>query len=85
MRWAESDLLNLGEIILHVLIQTELSNLAERKLALGPAVSKIKDVDLLSLPQLLGLLWGHGLHTQIPLRKLVTFDGLVEILLICIW
>ena len=85
MRRAESDLLNLGKVILHILIQAELSNLAERKLALGPAMGKIKDVDLLSLPQLFRLLWSHGLHTQIPLRKLATLDSLVEILLVCIW
>lgn len=85
MRWAKGYLLNLGKVVLHILIQTKLSNLAERKLALGPAVSKIKDVDLLSLPQLLRLLWGHSLYTQVPLRKLATLDSLVEILLIRIW
>lgn len=85
MRRAESNLLNLGKVILHILIQTELSNLAKRKLALGPAVSEVKDVDLLGLPQLLRLLWSHGLHTQIPLRKLATLNSLVEIFLICIW
>lgn len=85
MRWAECNLLNLGKVVLHVLIQAKLSNLAERELSLGPAVSKIEDVDLLGLPQLLSLLWCHGLHTEIPLRIFAPLNGLVEILLVGIW
>ncbi|KAH0357207.1 CAT1 catalase, partial [Aureobasidium melanogenum] len=44
---------------LDVLVQEELSNLAERELTLGPDVGQIENVDLLVLPEVLGLLRGH--------------------------
>ena len=82
MRWTKGNLLNLRKVILHILIEAKLPNLAKRELSLRPAVRKIKDIDLLRLPQLLSLLRGHGLHAQVPLGELAALDGLVEVLLV---
>ena len=60
--WVERNLLNLGKVVLCVLVQRELANLSERELLVRPDVCQIKDVDLLLLPELLGLLGGHCLE-----------------------
>jgi len=80
----EGDLLNLGEVVLDVLIQEELSDLAEGELALRPDVGQIEDVDLLVLPEVLGLLGSHGLDLNIPTRELAVLNGVVEILLVSV-
>ena len=76
----ERDLLNLGEVVLHVLVQEKLANLAERELALRPDVCHIEHVDLLLLPDLLSLLRGHGLEHDIPAREVTLLDRLVKVL-----
>lgn len=50
MCWVEGKLLNLGEVVLDVLVQGKLSDLAEWELLLWPGVSQIEDIDLLCLP-----------------------------------
>jgi hypothetical protein len=47
-------------------------------------VCKIEDVDLLVLPQVLGLLGGHGLDLDVPTRELAVLNGVVQILLVSI-
>ena len=85
VRWAESDLLDLGEVVDGVLIESELTDLAERELLLWPNVSQVEDVDLLLLPEFLGLLRCHGLNLDTPLGELATLDGLVQVLLRVVW
>jgi hypothetical protein len=80
----EGDLLNLGEVVLDVLVQEELSDLAERELTLRPDVGEIEDVDLLVLPEVLGLLGGHGLDLDVPSREVTLLNGVVQILLMSI-
>lgn len=77
----ESDLLDLGKVVLHVLVQEELANLAERELLLRPDVSQVEDVDALLLPELLSLLGGHGLPADVPARVVLALNSVVEILL----
>jgi hypothetical protein len=77
----EGNLLDLGKVVLDVFVQEELSDLAERELALGPDVGEIEDVDLLVLPQVLSLLGGHGLDLDVPTGELAVLDGVVQILL----
>lgn len=76
----ESNLLNLGEIVDGVLIQRELANLGERELLLRPHVRQVEDVDLLLLPQLLGLRSRHSLNFDAPLGEIATLNGLVQVL-----
>lgn len=80
MRWVEGYLLDLGEVVLGVLVQGELSDLAERELALGPDVRQVEDVDALVLPDILGLLGRHGLDLDVPAREVALLDRLVQIL-----
>jgi len=77
----ESNLLDLGEVVLHVLVQEKLSDLAERELLLGPDVSQVEDVDPLLLPEVLGLLGGHGLPADVPTRVVLALNGVVKVLL----
>jgi hypothetical protein len=77
----ESDLLDLGEVVLHVLVQEELADLAERELLLGPNVGQVEDVDALLFPELLGLLGGHGLPADVPTRVILALNGIVKVLL----
>lgn len=77
----ESDLLDLGEVVLHVLVQEELADLAERELLLGPDVGQVEDVDALLLPELLGLLGGHGLPADVPARVVLALNSIVQVLL----
>jgi hypothetical protein len=80
----ESNLLNLGKVVLDILIQEELSNLAEGELLLGPDVGQVEDVNLLLLPKVLGLLGSHGLNHDIPSRELAVLNGVVQILLVSV-
>lgn len=82
--WVKGDLLDLGEVVLDILVQVELSDLAAWKLLLRPDVSQVKDVDLLLLPQVLGLLRGHGLDFQVPSRVVALLDGVEKIFLVSI-
>ena len=50
MGGVESNLLDLGEVVLCVLVEEELSDLAERELLVGPDVGQVEDVDPLLLP-----------------------------------
>ena len=77
MRWVESNLLDLGKVVLGVLVEDELANFAERELLLGPDVGQVEDVDFLLLPQILGLLGGHDLGFEGPLREVTFLDGLI--------
>jgi hypothetical protein len=77
----ESDLLDLGKVVLGVLVQEELADLAERELLLGPDVGQVEDVDALLLPQVFGLLGGHGLPADVPAREVLALDGVVQVLL----
>jgi hypothetical protein len=79
--WVEGDLLDLGEVVLRVLVQGQLADLAKGELSLGPDVRHVEHVDLLLLPELFGLLGGHGLHLHRPGGVVALLDGLVEILL----
>jgi len=77
----EGNLLDLGEVVLDVLVQEELSDLAERELTLRPDMGEIEDVDLLVLPEVLGLLGSHGLDLDVPTREVAVLNGVVQILL----
>jgi len=77
----ECDLLDLGKVVLGVLIEEELSNLAQRELLVRPDVSQVEDVDPLLLPQVLSLLGSHGLEADVPAREVASLDGVVKILL----
>lgn len=81
VRGVVSNLLDLGEVVDGVLIQSKFTNLLARELALGPDVGQVEDVNLLFLPNFLSLLWCHGLNLNIPLGEFATLDGLVQILL----
>jgi hypothetical protein len=80
MSWVECDLLNLGEVVLGVLVQGELSDLAERELVLRPDVCQVKDVDTLVLPNLLSLLSRHGLDLDVPAWEVTLLNGLIQVL-----
>jgi hypothetical protein len=75
----KSDLLNLSKIILDVLVQSKLSDLAERELILGPDVREIEDVDALLLPDLFGLLSCHGLYLDIPAWEISLLNRLEQV------
>jgi hypothetical protein len=80
MRWVEGDLLNLSKVVLHILVEEEFSDLAERELALRPHMCEIKDIDLLVLPQILGFLGSHGLDAYVPTWEIAFLNGLVQVL-----
>lgn len=81
MRWAESNLLDLGEVVDGILVQDKFTDFAERELLLGPNVGQIEDVDLLGLPEIFGFLWCHGLNLNRPLGEVTPLDSLEEIFL----
>lgn len=62
----ESNLLNLGEIVLGILVQRDLPNSPERVIAVRPDMSQVKDVDSFLFPSLLRLFLGHGLDLHRP-------------------
>ena len=81
MRGVECNLLDLGKVVLTsvsihftgtenahlgVLVQSEFTDGSERVISMGPDVSQVKDVDLLLLPSLLGLLLRHDLNLHGP-------------------
>src|SRR5690242_2344370 len=80
MRRVESNLLNLREVILRVLVQDELSDLTQLELILWPDVCQVEHIDLLLLPQLLGLLGSHGLNADVPAWIFTLLDSLVQVL-----
>lgn len=84
MSRVESDLLNLGKVVLDVLVQSELSNLAKRELGVRPDVSQVKHIDLLLLPEILSLLSGHSLDANIPAGIFTILDGEEKILLVSV-
>lgn len=77
----ESNLLDLGEVVLDVLVEEKLADLAERELLLRPDVGQVEDVDLLLLPELLSLLRGHGLEADVPARVVASLNGIEQVLL----
>ena len=85
VRRVEGDLLDLGEVVLYVLVQVELANLAERELVVRPDVGQVEDVDALVLPELLGLLGGHGLPADVPAWVVALLNGVVKVLLSVVW
>ena len=56
----ESSLLDLSEVVLGVLIENDLPELAEGEVFVRPDLGEIKDI----VTELLGLFWGHGLLTE---------------------
>lgn len=78
-------MLNLGEVVLRILVQDELANFAEGKLALGPNVGQVENVDFLLFPKVFCLLGCHGLHAEIPCRIVATLNGLEKILCGIVW
>lgn len=97
VRWVESDLLDLGKVVLlvnttftvnkqqwthkSVLVQGVLSDGSERVLLVRPNVSQIEDVDPLLLPSLFGLLLRHDLNLKGPRGEVALLDRLVEVFL----
>ncbi len=77
----ESNLLDLGEVVLCILIQDKLADLAQGELVVWPNVGEVEDVDLLVLPQIFGFFCGHGLDFEGPFGELAALDGFVKILL----
>ena len=77
----EGDLLDLGEVVLCVLVEEELSDLAQRELLVGPDVGQVEDIDPLLLPQVLSFLGSHGLEADIPAGEVTSLDGVVQVLL----
>ena len=72
MRRRERGLLDLGEVVLHVLVEDELADGAERELRVRPDLGEIEDV----VAELLGLLGGHGLlhaGSQFPRYETINF------------
>lgn len=76
MRWGEGNLLNLGEVVLYVLVESQLAESSKRNLALRPDLGQVEDVPL----KLLGLLWRQGLHVNCPAGVFTLLDGLEQIL-----
>lgn len=76
VRWGEGNLLNLGEVILGVLVQGELANLAKRHLTLRPHLGQIEDVPA----ELFGLLGRKDLNVDSPSRVVTLLDRVEEIL-----
>lgn len=81
MRWVESNLLNFGEVVDGVLIESQFTDLLQRVLGLWPDMGKIEDIDLILLPRLLGLLGSHGLDLKRPFGEFTSLDSFVQILL----
>lgn len=69
-------MLNLGKVVLHVLVESQLAELSERYLALRPDLSQVEDVPL----ELLSLLRRQGLYVDSPARVLAPLDSLEQIL-----
>ena len=83
--WVESDLLNLGEVVLGVLVQLENTDLAERELLVWPDVGQVEDVDALLLPKLFSLLGCHRLELDSPRWVVALLDSVEKVLLRVIW
>lgn len=81
MGWRERNLLDLGVVVLNILVQCPLSDLAEWELLLWPDLGQIKDVEA----ELLGFLWRHNLDVDGPGWVVALLDGLEEILGAVIW
>jgi len=81
MGWVVSSLLDLGEVVLDVSVESQLSELAKRELGVWPDLGEIEDVVL----ELLGLLRSHGLNVDLPLGVITTLNSLEEILGSVVW
>jgi len=79
--WVESSLLDLGKVVHDVSVELELSELAERIVAVWPDLGQVEDVDLAGL----GLLRCHGLDVDLPLGEVSLCDGIEEILGGIVW
>ena len=55
--WRERGLLDLSEVVVGVLVESDLADGAKRELRVRPDLGQVQDV----VPELLGLLGGHGL------------------------
>lgn len=62
VRWGESSLLNLGEVVLRVLVQGQLTESSHWVVLVGPDLGQVKHREW----SLLGLLGGHGLDVTSP-------------------
>lgn len=76
VRRRESNLLNLGEVVLDVSVQGELAEWSQRHVLLGPDLGQIEDVPA----ELLSLLRGQDLDVDSPARVLALLNGLEKIL-----
>lgn len=81
----EADLFDLGEVVGGVFVELEFADFAEREFGVWPDVGEVEDVDLLGLPELLCLLWCHGLDFECPFWEIAFGDGLVEVFLRVVW
>lgn len=81
MGGSESDLLDLGVVVLDILVQCELSDLAERELLLWPDLGQIKDVEA----EFLGFFWGHDLDIDGPRWEFALLDVLKQVLSAVVW
>ena len=79
--WCESNLLDLGVVVLNVLVQCPLSDLAERELLLWPNLGQVEDVEA----ELLGFLGRHNLDVDGPGWVVTLLDGLKEVLGVVVW
>lgn len=77
----ERDLLDLGEVVVDVLVQRHLADLAQRVVLVRPDVGQVEDVDALLLPSLTRLLLGHDLDLQSPSGVVTLLDRLEQVVL----
>lgn len=74
--WGECDLLDLGKVVLHVLVERHLAKASKGHFGLRPDLRQVKDVPF----ELLGLLWRQCLDVDGPARVFALLDGLKEVL-----
>ena len=79
--WVESNLLDLGEIVDGIFVKGKRADLATWELLLRPDMCEIEDIDLLLLPNFLGLLRGHGLYFKGPLGIFASFNSFIHVFL----
>ena len=76
VRWRESRLLDLGEVVLGVLVEGELAETTQGHLGLGPDLGQIEDVPA----ELLSLLRAQGLNVDGPGGVFAALDGVEQVL-----
>ena len=76
MRWGESCLFDLGEIIDGVLVECHFTESTKRNFAMWPNFCQVKDIPT----EFLGLFRGEDLHVTCPRREIAGIDVVEEIL-----